>query len=140
MKLETFEPKIVAFVCNWCTYIAADAAGVARARYSPNVRLVRTMCSGRVDPQFILAALERGADGVLVCGCHPGDCHYQEGNYKALRRYLLLKKLLPQLGIDDRRLRLEWISASEPEKFRRLADETTELVRQLGPIREDGGG
>jgi len=139
MKVQEFEPKIVAFVCNWCTYIAADAAGVARARYAPNVKLIRTMCSGRVDPQFILAALQGGADGVLVCGCHPGDCHYREGNYKTLRRYLLLRRMLSQLGVDERRLRLEWISASEPEKFRKVVDEMTEQIRQLGPLRENGG-
>lgn len=139
MKIQEFEPKIVAFVCNWCTYIAADAAGVARARYAPNVKLIRTMCSGRVDPQFVLAALQQGADGVLVCGCHPGDCHYREGNYKTLRRYLLLRRMLSQLGVDECRLRLEWISASEPEKFRRVVDEMTEQIRQLGPMRENGG-
>ncbi len=138
-RLEVFEPKIIAFVCNWCTYIAADAAGVARARYAPNVKLIRTMCSGRIDPQFVLAAFRRGADGVLMCGCHPGDCRYREGNYKALRRFLLLQRLLPQLGISPERLRLEWISASEPEKFRRVADEVTERIRDLGPLREDGG-
>ncbi|MCJ2520767.1 MAG: hydrogenase iron-sulfur subunit [Candidatus Thermoplasmatota archaeon] len=139
MKLEVFEPRIVAFVCNWCTYIAADAAGVARARYASNVRLIRTMCSGRIDPQFIMSAFEKGADGVLMCGCHPGDCHYREGNYKALRRYILLKRLLPQLGINEDRLRLEWISASEPEKFRRVADDITEQIRQIGPLIENGG-
>ncbi len=134
-----FRPRIVAFVCNWCTYIAADAAGVARARYSPNVRLIRTMCSGRVDPQFVLAAFEKGADGVLLCGCHPRDCHYSAGNYKALRRYLLLKKMLAQMGYEDGRVRLEWISASESEKFRRVVEEMTQEVRRLGPIGEDGG-
>lgn len=139
MMAPEFEPKIVAFVCNWCTYIAADATGVARARYSPNVRLIRTMCSGRVDPQFVLAALEKGADGVLLCGCHPGDCHYRQGNYKALRRYLLLRQLLAQLGLDGDRLRLEWIGASEPERFRKIANEMTERVRRLGPLRENGG-
>lgn len=140
MKAEQeFQPKIVAFVCNWCTYIAADQAGVARARYSPNVRLIRTMCSGRVDPQFVLAAYEKGADGVLLCGCHPRDCHYSAGNYKTLRRYLLLKKMLAQMGFEDGRLRLEWISASEAEKFRRVVEETTEQVRRLGPLRGNGG-
>ncbi|MFA5895364.1 MAG: hydrogenase iron-sulfur subunit [Thermoplasmata archaeon] len=140
MKAEQeFQPKIVAFVCNWCTYIAADQAGVTRARYSPNVRLIRTMCSGRVDPQFVLAAYEKGADGVLLCGCHPRDCHYREGNYKTLRRYLLLKRMLAQMGFEDGRLRLEWISASEAEKFRRVVEETTEQVRRLGPLRGNGG-
>jgi len=134
-----FQPKIVAFVCNWCTYIAADAAGVARARYSPNVRLVRTMCSGRVDPQFVLASFEKGADGVLLCGCHPRDCHYTAGNYKALRRFVLLKKMLAQMGLEDGRVRLEWISASEAEKFRRVVEEMTQDVRRLGPYKENGG-
>lgn len=136
---DGWEPKIVAFVCNWCTYIAADAAGVARGQYAPNVRLIRTMCSGRVDPQFVLAALEKGADGVLVCGCHPGDCHYKEGNYKTLRRYVLLKRLLSQLGVDGQRVRLEWISASESEKFKRVVNETTEQIRKLGPLKGNGG-
>jgi len=134
-----FQPKIVAFVCNWCTYIAADAAGVARARYSPNVRLVRTMCSGRVDPQFVLASFEKGADAVLLCGCHPRDCHYTAGNYKALRRFVLLKKMLAQMGLEDGRVRLEWISASEAEKFRRVVEEMTQDVRRLGPYKENGG-
>jgi len=137
---DGWEPKIVAFVCNWCTYIAADAAGVARGQYAPNVRLIRTMCSGRVDPQFVLAALEKGADGVLVCGCHPGDCHYKEGNYKTLRRYVLLKRLLSQLGVNGERVRLEWISASESEKFKRVVNETTEQIRKLGPVKGSGGG
>ena len=139
MSPDDFEPNIVAFVCNWCTYIAADTAGVSRAKYAPNVKLIRTMCSGRVDPQFVLSALKEGADGVLVCGCHPGDCHYQEGNYKTLRRHYLLKKMLGQLGVDDQRVRLEWISASEPEKFRKVADEITEQIRALGPCRNNGG-
>lgn len=139
MTNKEFEPRIVAFVCNWCTYIAADAAGTARARYSPNVRLVRLMCSGRVDPQFVMSAFEKGADGVMMCGCHPGDCHYNEGNYKALRRFVLLKKMLSQLGFEDGRLRLEWISASEPEKFRKVVEEMTAQVKKLGPLRENGG-
>ncbi len=136
---QEFEPRIVAFVCNWCTYIAADAAGVARARYAPNVRLIRTMCSGRVDPQFVLTAFEKGADGVLLCGCHPRDCHYNAGNYKTLRRYTLLKKMLAQMGFEDDRFRLEWISASESEKFRRVVEDMTERVRKLGPLELYGG-
>lgn len=139
MQTQEFEPKIVAFVCNWCTYIAADAAGVSRAPYPPNVRLIRTMCSGRVDPQFVLSAFEKGADGVLLCGCHPRDCHYSEGNYKTLRRYTLLKKMLSQMGYEDDRLRLEWISASEAEKFRAVVQSATDRVRKLGPLSPDGG-
>ena len=138
MQTEEFQPRIVAFVCNWCTYIAADAAGVARARYSPNVRLIRTMCSGRVDPQFVFGAFEKGADGVLLCGCHPRDCDYSVGNYKALRRYKLLKKMLSQMGFEDDRFRLEWISASEAEKFRKVVEDMTERVRRLGPFKPNG--
>ena len=139
MTSQDFKPRIVAFVCNWCTYIAADAAGTSRAKYSPNVRLIRLMCSGRVDPQFVLSAFDKGADGVMICGCHPRDCHYNEGNYKALRRYTLLKKMLSQLGFENERLRLEWISASEPEKFRRVVEEMTSQVKRLGPLRHNGG-
>lgn len=130
----TFEPKIVGFLCNWCTYTGADLAGTARLKYPPNVRVIRVMCSGRVDPTFVLKALQSGADGVLICGCHPGDCHYQEGNYKALRRYLLLKQLIKQFGIEPERVRLEWVSASEGERYTEVVKEFTEQIRQLGPF------
>jgi F420-non-reducing hydrogenase iron-sulfur subunit len=130
-----FEPRIVAFFCNWCTYLAADLAGTSRMKYAPNVRVVRVMCSGRVDPQFVLDAFAHGADGVLIGGCHPGDCHYQEGNYKALRRFRLLKRMLGQMGIEEDRLRLEWISASEAERFRWVMNDMVERVRALGPLR-----
>ncbi len=129
-----FEPRIVGFLCNWCTYTGADLAGTARVKYSPNVRSIRVMCSGRVDPVFILTALAEGADGVLIGGCHPGDCHYLEGNYKALRRYLLLRRVLPEYGIEPERVRLEWISASEGDRFGRVVDEFTEQIRALGPL------
>lgn len=129
-----WEPKIVAFFCNWCTYTAADLAGVSRLRYAPNVRVIRVMCSGRVDPQFVLDAFAKGADGVLIGGCHPGDCHYIEGNYKALRRVTFLHRLLESLGIEKERLRLEWISASEGDRVRTAVNEITETVRQLGPL------
>ena len=129
-----FQPRIVAFFCNWCTYTAADLTGVTRAHYAPNVRIIRVMCSGRVDPQFVVAALREGADGVLIGGCHPGDCHYIEGNYKALRRYEMLKRVLRSMGIEDKRVRLEWISASEGEKVQRVINEMTEEIRQLGPL------
>ncbi len=129
-----FEPRIVAFFCNWCTYTAADLAGTSRLTYAPNARIVRVMCSGRIDPQFVLDAFRKGADGVIIGGCHPGDCHYQEGNYKALRRYYLLRELLEQMGIEKERLRLEWISASEGDKVKRVIDEMTETVRKLGPL------
>jgi len=130
-----FEPRIVAFFCNWCTYTAADLAGTSRMTYQPNSRIVRFMCSGRLDSQFVLAAFREGADGVLIGGCHPGDCHYQEGNYKALRRYLLLKRMLPSLGIEPERLHLEWISASEGDRVQRIMNEMAERLRILGPLR-----
>jgi F420-non-reducing hydrogenase iron-sulfur subunit len=132
-----FNPTIVGFFCNWCTYLAADLAGTSRMKYAPNVRVVRTMCSGRVDPQMVLWAFRNGADGVLIGGCHPGDCHYQEGNYKALRRTRLLRKMLPQFGIEPERLRLEWISASEGERLRDVVNEFTEQIRRLGPLRAE---
>lgn len=132
---EPFEPRIVAFFCNWCTYAAADLAGVSRMKYAPTTRVIRTMCSGRVDPQFVLAAFAKGADAVLLGGCHPGDCHYVEGNYKCLRRYHLLKTMLSEFGIEPERLRLEWISASEGDKVRNVVNEMTEQVRKLGPLR-----
>ncbi len=130
-----FSPRIVAFFCNWCTYTAADLAGTARMKYAPNVRVIKVMCSGRVDPQFILAAFREGADGVLIGGCHPGDCHYQEGNHKALRRYRLLKRLLAQMGIEDERCRLEWISASEGDKVQRVINDMVAQVKRLGPLK-----
>jgi len=130
---ETFEPKIVAFFCNWCTYLAADMAGTSRIKYAPNARVVRVMCSGRVDPQFVLDAFAKGADGVLIGGCHPGDCHYQEGNYKALRRFHLLQRLVKQMGIEEERLRLEWISAAEGERVKTVIDDMVERLRALGP-------
>jgi len=132
---KDFEPKIVAFFCNWCTYTASDLTGISRLLYAPNVRVIRVMCSGRVDPQFILAALREGADGVLIGGCHPGDCHYQEGNYKALRRFKLLKRYLTRMGIEDDRVRLEWIAASEGDKVQKVVNDMTEKVRKLGPLK-----
>jgi len=135
MSEQPFEPRIVAFFCNWCTYTAADLAGISRMRYAPNVRAIRLMCSGRVDPQFVLAAFHDGADGVLIGGCHPGDCHYQEGNVNALRRFELLRPMLRDLGIEPERLRLEWISAAEGDKVQRVCNEMTEQVRALGPLR-----
>jgi len=130
----TFEPRIVAFFCNWCTYLAADLAGTSRMKYAPNVRVIRLMCSGRVDPQFVLDAFAQGADGVLIGGCHPGDCHYQEGNYKTLRRYHLLKRVLQQMGIEGDRFRLEWISAAEGDRVRSAINDMVEKVRALGPL------
>ena len=130
----SYEPKIVGFLCNWCSYTGADLAGTSRMKYMPNVRVVRIMCSGRLDPTFVLKAFKEGADAVLVAGCHPGDCHYQNGNMKTLRRILLLKRTLSQLGIEPERLRLEWVSASEGERYQSVVNEFVEQVRALGPL------
>jgi F420-non-reducing hydrogenase iron-sulfur subunit len=129
-----WEPKIVAFFCNWCTYTAADLAGVSRLKHAPNIRIIRVMCSGRVDPQFVLQAFASGADGVLIGGCHPGDCHYMEGNYKLLRRTRLLHRLLADMGIAPDRFRLEWISASEGERVKSVVNDMVGKVRALGPL------
>ncbi len=128
-----FEPKIVGFFCNWCSYTAADLAGVSRTKYPPNVRIIRLMCSGRVDEKLVSKAFSVGADGVLVCGCHPGDCHYQRGNLSARRRMTGLKPLLEAIGIGRDRLRLEWISASEGPKVAETISSFTQTIRQLGP-------
>ena len=128
-----FEPKIVAFVCNWCTYTGADLAGTSRMKMSPNVRVLRLNCSSRVSPLFIIKALEKGADGVIVSGCHPGDCHYSTGNYYTRRRLAILHDLLEFLGVDNRRITFSWVSASEGWKWQQVVNETTERVRQLGP-------
>jgi F420-non-reducing hydrogenase iron-sulfur subunit len=132
---DSFEPQIVAFFCNWCTYLAADLAGTSRVKYAPNIRVIRTMCSGRIDPQFVLDAFARGADGVLIGGCHPGDCHYQEGNYKTLRRVRMLRRVLRAMGIEDERFRLEWISASEAERLKVTVNDMVDKIRALGPLR-----
>ena len=131
----SYEPKIVGFVCTWCTYTGADLAGISRLKYKPNVRIIRFMCSGRIDAQFVLKAFAEGADGVLVSGCHPNDCHYQEGNYKALRRAYLLKKLLGQYNIDPARFMLTWVSASEGEKWQHTVNDFTAKIRSLGPLK-----
>ena len=128
-----FKPNIVAFLCNWCAYTGADLAGTSRMKYTANIRIIRIMCSGRIDPTFIMKALRQGADGVLLCGCHPGDCHYHEGNYKCLRRYHLLQRYFRQMGIEKERLRLEWVSASEGSRFVDIANEMSESILQLGP-------
>ena len=130
-----FEPRIVGFLCNWCSYTGADLAGTSRIKYQPNVRAIRVMCSARVDPQFVLKAFASGADGVLLCGCHPGDCHYSEGNYKTARRIPLLKRLLADFGIEDDRVRLEWVSASEGRRFADVVNDMTNRVRALGPCK-----
>jgi F420-non-reducing hydrogenase iron-sulfur subunit len=131
--MDGFEPKIVAFCCNWCSYAGADLAGTSRIQHSPNVKVIRTMCSGRVNPLFVIKALSIGADGVLVFGCHPGDCHYIEGNYKTMRRIPLLKKMLKQLGLEEERVRLEWVSASEGGRFAEVTNSFAQAVRNLGP-------
>ena len=131
---EEFEPTIVGFTCNWCSYRAADLAGTARIKYPPNVRLVRLMCSGRLDPTFVLKAFAEGADGVMITGCHPGECHYLEQNYKALRRYLLLRRTLVAMGIDAERLHLTWASAAEGNKLAHEITDMVERVRALGPL------
>ena len=130
-----FKPRIIAFLCNWCSYTGADLAGTSRMEYKANVRSVRLMCSGRIEPTLVLKAFNKGADGVLLCGCHPGDCHYQEGNYRCLRRYLLLQKYLKQVGIEKERLKLEWISASEGKQFADLVNSFTETILELGPCK-----
>ena len=140
MNKDEFEPKIVGFCCNWCSYRGADLAGTSRIKCAPNVRIVRVMCSGRVDPVFVLKAFQQGADGVLILGCHPGDCHYVEGNYKAARRVPLLKKMLEQLGIEEERVRLDWVSASEGDRFAKIVDEMTAKIKEMGPFSRDGGG
>lgn len=129
-----FEPKIIGFLCNWCAYAGADLAGVSRIQYPPNIRIIRVMCSGRIDPAFVLEAFKDGADGVLVAGCHlPSDCHYISGNFKALRRITLLKEVLKEFGIEPERLRLEWISASEGDKFAAVVRDMVDEVKKLGP-------
>ncbi len=131
-----FEPKIVVFACNWCTYAAVDLAGTSRMQYPHNVRVIRVMCSGRVDPQFVLEAFSKGADGVIVAGCHPpADCHYSEGNFKAFRRFTLFRRLLDSLGIERERFRLEWISASEAGKWVQVVNEMVNDLKKLGPLR-----
>lgn len=132
---ETYEPVIIGFLCNWCSYRAADLAGTARMRYSPNMRPIRVMCSGRVEPDLVLNALRNGADGVLIAGCHPGECHYIEGNLKALRRYTLLKRVLAQFGVEPERVQIVWASASEGSKLADTVNNMTETLRRLGPLR-----
>jgi F420-non-reducing hydrogenase iron-sulfur subunit len=130
---KEFEPNILGFLCNWCSYAGADLAGTSRMKYPSNLKSIRVMCSGRVDPAFVLEALRKGVDGVLIAGCHPGDCHYQSGNYKTNRRVKLLKKLLEELGIDPQRVRFEYVSASEGQKFATVVTEFVAEVKKLGP-------
>ena len=131
---KPFEPTIIGFTCNWCSYRAADMAGTARMKYAPNVRLIRLMCSGRLDPTFVFKAFAEGADAVLVSGCHPGDCHYVNQNYKAMRRFHLMQRVLEQLGIEKERLKLMWASAAEGAIFADEINKFVEQVRELGPL------
>ena len=130
---EEFEPKIIAFCCNWCSYTGADLAGVSRLQYPPNVRIIRVMCSGMVHPNLVIDALTKGADGVIMCGCHPGDCHYLEGNLRAEKRADAINLLLEDFGLEEERFRLEWVSASEGPKFARVMKEMVDTVKELGP-------
>lgn len=131
---EKFEPKIIGFFCNWCSYAGADKAGGMQQTYPPNVQVIRVMCSGRIDPQFILSAFEKGADGVIILACHPSDCHYKVGNRHALQRHTMLNLILEQLGVKKERCRFDYVSAGEGEKFIRIIDETVKTVRTLGPL------
>ncbi len=133
---ENWEPKIIAFVCNWCTYAGADLAGISRLQYPPNVRLVRLPCSGRVNPFYVVKALQEGADGVLVSGCHPGECHYLTGNLSARRKFSMLKNFLSYVGIEPDRTLFTWVSASEGEKFAKVVKGVTEKVKALGPAKK----
>jgi F420-non-reducing hydrogenase iron-sulfur subunit len=128
-----YSPQIIAFLCKWCSYTGADLAGTSRMEYKTNVKAIRVMCSGRIEPTFVLRAFRQGADGVLICGCHPGDCHYQTGNYRCLRRYHLLQKYIQQMGIEPERLKLEWISASEGKQYAELINSFTQTISELGP-------
>ncbi|MEJ5365740.1 MAG: hydrogenase iron-sulfur subunit [Desulfosoma sp.] len=133
--MNSWEPKIIAFLCNWCSYGAADLAGVSRLQYPVNIRVIRVPCSGRINPKFILAAFRHGADGVWVSGCHPGDCHYIEGNYYARRKFAVVKSLLEHTGLEPGRLHFSWISSAEASKFAETAREVVEAVRAVGPAR-----
>jgi len=128
-----FEPKIIGFCCNWCAYAGADLAGINRNQYPPNIRMIRVMCSGTIEPLYVVKAFKEGADGVFIGGCHPGDCHYQSGNYKTQRRIVLLKRAISEIGLDPRRIRLEWVSAAEGQRFARIITEFTEEIKKLGP-------
>jgi F420-non-reducing hydrogenase iron-sulfur subunit len=131
--MNDFEPRIIAFLCNWCTYTGADLAGTSRLQYPPNIRVIRLMCTGALDPVYVAKALLEGADGVLIGGCHPGDCHYQSGNYKARRRIAILNEILDQMGLAKERVWLRWISASEGQYFADTVTEMVAAIKQMGP-------
>lgn len=132
-KEKTWEPRVLAFLCRWCSYAGADLSGSSRLNYPANVRILRVPCSGRVDPLFILKALRSGLDGVLVSGCHPGDCHYTAGNYYARRKFIILSRLLAYVGIDPRRVQFSWVSAAEGDKFAQVVREVVADIKELGP-------
>ena len=131
---KEFEPNIIGFLCNWCSYAGADLAGTSRIQYPANLKVIRVMCSGRVNPIFVINALQQGADGILIGGCHPGDCHYERGNFLARRRMAILKNLLEYIGIDPRRVRMTWVSAAEGKKFAEVVKEVTDDIRKIGPM------
>jgi F420-non-reducing hydrogenase iron-sulfur subunit len=131
-----FEPRIIGFLCNWCSYAGADAAGISRFKYQPNIRIVRVMCSGRVSPELVLRAFREGADGVLVLGCHIGDCHYVSGNHRTAKRMPVLRRILEYIGIEPERLRLDWVSSAEAPKFQQVVNEFTETIKELGPAKQ----
>ncbi|MHA1217797.1 MAG: hydrogenase iron-sulfur subunit [Candidatus Heimdallarchaeaceae archaeon] len=135
-ELEEFEPNIIGFLCNWCSYAGADLAGTSRIQYPANIKIIKVMCSGRVNPMYVVNALQQGADGVLIGGCHPGDCHYQHGNLLARRRMAILKNLLEFIGIDSRRVRMTWVSAAEGRKFAEVIKEVTEEIKKIGPMKD----
>jgi coenzyme F420-reducing hydrogenase delta subunit len=132
--MSEFEPNIVAFLCNWCSYAGADLTGTTRTHYPPTVKVIRVMCTGRVNPLFVAQVLRTGADGVLISGCHPGECHYMKGNFLARRRFLIMRNLLEFIGIDPQRIRMSWVSASEGKKFADVITEVTEDIKKLGPL------
>ena len=131
---DTFEPLVITFCCYWCSYTGADLAGTSRIQYPPNIRIVRVQCTGMIHPNFVIEALTGGADGVLVCGCHPGDCHYKEGNFSALKRISLLKRVLKQRGVEEERLCLDWVSATEAEKFVKVVEKMAVKLQEIGPF------
>lgn len=136
--ISDFEPKIIAFVCNWCSYAGADGAGGQKLSYPANIKIIRVMCSGRIDPRFVMDAYRKGADGVMILGCRPGDCHYRSGNTKAMKRMMILKRLLDQFGVEQERFQIEWVAAGESEKFQKVTSLMVEAVKKVGPLKLKG--
>ncbi len=131
---DNFEPNVVAFLCNWCSYAGADLAGTSRIHYPSNVSVIRVMCTGRVNPLFVMNALQQGADGVLISGCHPGDCHYMQGNYYARRRFTLMRQFMEHMGVDPARVKMSWVSASEGAKWKEVIEEVVDGIKAIGPM------